>query len=274
MGKTRFSLFIPLLLVVAFIQVIFGNPDLSVFAFPVNAAIVLLLFGGLYVFNREYAANRFLVALASGRTAVSAIVLTGMAGLVMLFFPSLAFQKSWIFDAVLLLLVSNLFLALLRYRGRHRWRFYLNHAGLLILVVGLAFGAADMRVMRASVKVGESIDKAYTREGVARPLGYTLTLKHFEIEYYDAARQIPADFRAEVVADGESRTIRVNAPWHKSWKEDIYLAAYDTAAGGGSEYGVLEFVVQPWKNVALAGLLLFVAGSLLMVWGGKKKNLS
>lgn len=274
MGKTRFSLFIPLLLVAALIQVIFGNPDLSVFAFPVNAAIVLLLFGGLYVFNREYATNRFLVALASGRTAVSAIVLTGMAGLVMLFFPSLEFQKSWIFDAVLLLLVSNLFLALLRYRGRHRWRFYLNHAGLLILVVGLAFGAADMRVMRAPVKVGKSIDKAYTREGVARPLGYTLTLKHFEIEYYDAARQIPADFRAEVVADGESRTIRVNAPWHKSWKEDIYLAAYDTAAGGGSEYGVLEFVVQPWKNVALAGLLLFVAGSLLMVWGGKKKNLS
>ena len=115
MGKTRFSLFIPLLLVAAFIQVIFRNPVLSVFAFPVNAAIVLLLFGGLYVFNKEYAANRFLVALASGRTAVSAIVLTGMAGLVMLFFPSLAFQKSWIFDAVLLLLVSNLFLALLRY---------------------------------------------------------------------------------------------------------------------------------------------------------------
>lgn len=274
MGKTRFSLFIPLLLVAALLQVILGNPDLSVFAFPVNVAIVLVLFGGLYVLNREYATSRFVAVLASGRTAVSAIVLTGMAGLVMLFFPSLEFQKSWIFDAVLLLLVSNLFLALLRYRGRHRWRFYLNHAGLLILVVGLAFGAADMRVMRAAVGVGESIDKAYTREGVAYSLGYDLTLKHFETEYYDAARRVPADFRAEVVADGESRTIKVNAPWHKSWKEDVYLAAHDTVGGGDKEYCVLEFVVQPWKYIALAGLLLFVAGSLLMVWGGKKKNLS
>ena len=53
--------------------------------------------------------------------------------------------------------------------------------------------------------------------------------------------------------------------------QDIYLAGYDTAAGSDSQYCILEFVVQPWKYAALAGLLLFLAGAVAMIRGGRQR---
>ena len=53
MGKRLAYIFIPVLLAAALLQIVFGNPDLRAFAFPVNVAILLALAGGLYVLNRE-----------------------------------------------------------------------------------------------------------------------------------------------------------------------------------------------------------------------------
>lgn len=272
MGKRLLYLFAPILLAAALLQLFLGNPDLQTFAFPVNGVILLALAGGLYVLYREKAKSPWVATLSSGRTSVVALLLTGVNALLMVFFPELNWQQSWIFDACLLLLLANLFLVMLRYRGANRTRFYLNHAGLFILVAALAFGAADMRTMRAAVNVGETIDKAYTRDGAARSLGYALRLDSFEVDFHEGQHQVPSDFRAAIVVDGESRILRVNEPWHFSWKEDIYLSGYDTRAGRESKYCILEFVIQPWKYIALTGLLLFVAGALMLVWSGKNRT--
>lgn len=272
MGKRLLYLFALVFLAAALLQFFLGNPDPGIFAFPVNAVMLLALVGGLYVLHREKEKSPLVASLSSGQAAVVAILLTGMNALLMVFFPGLEWQKSWIFDACLLMLFTNLFLVLLRYKGANRIRFYLNHAGLFVFVAALAFGAADMRTMRAAVNVGETIDKAYTREGKAHSLGYALRLDSFEAEFYEGSNRVPADFRAVVVVDGERHTLRVNEPWHRSWKEDVYLSGYDTRAGRESEYCVLEFVIQPWKYIALTGLLLFVAGALMLVWGGKNRT--
>lgn len=270
MGKHLAYLFVPVLLVAAGVQWAFGNPDIRIFAFPVNVAVLLALTGGLYVLNRERRNSRWTAALASGYAGVAAILLAALCCLVIACFPACEWQRSWVFLAVLLLLLANLFLAVLRYRGRFRIRFYLNHAGLFLLIAALAFGAADMRRMRAAVNVGESIDRAYTEEGAVRSLGYTLVVEDFEAEFYD--NRTPSDFRAVVSVGDDRRTIRVNHPWHKSWKEDVYLTGYDTEAGRDSAYCILEFVVQPWKYVALTGLLLFMAGAFALVWGGRNRD--
>lgn len=270
MGKTLAYILVPVLLLAAGLQIALGNPDIRTFAFPVNVAILCVLAGGLFVLNRERGNSRWVAALASGRAGA---VLAGAAALCSLpiaFAPERMWQQSWVFLAVLLLLMANLFLAVLRYRGRFRVRFYLNHVGLLVLIASLAFGAADMERMRAAVNIGESIDTAYTADGMPRALGYTLRVDTFEATFYE--NNVPAEFRAEVSSEGVSRTLRVNHPWHKSWKEDIYLTGYDTAAGNASEYCILEFVVQPWKYAATAALVAFLAGALLMIWGGKKRK--
>ena len=170
---------------------------------------------------------------------------------------------------MLLLTLAVLFLAMLRYRGAMRLRFLLNHAGLFIFIAALAFGAPDMQRLRAAVDTGGSTDVAYDDRGHPHSLGYTLAVESFEADFYDNGQ--PSGFRAVVTADGKSRTLRVNHPWRKSWRQDIYLAGYDTAAGSDLQYCILEFVVQPWKYAALAGLLLFLAGAVAMIRGGRQR---
>lgn len=267
MGKILAYTYVPTLLLAAVFHFIFGQVDVRVFAFPVNIAILLILVGGLYVLNREKGECRWVVAFSSGYAGVMGVVLVALCCLLMVFSPGLKFQHSWIFLTVLLLFIGNLFLVILRYRGKNRIRFYLNHVGLFVMLVALVFGSADMVRMRAAVNIGECIDKAYTQEGIAYSLGYPLLVESFDVEFYE--NRMPAEFRAEVSSGDERRILRVNHPWHKSWKEDIYLTGYNTEAGSASEYCILEFVVQPWKYIVLTGLLLFVAGALMLLWGGK-----
>lgn len=257
------------LAVAVVLQALFGNPDTGMFAFPVNAAVLLVLVGGLFVLNREAGGSRFVAALASGRAAVTVIVLTALCCLPVALWPAIEFQRSWIFDAVMLLTLAVLLLATLRYRGTMRLRFRLNHAGLFIFAAALFFGSADMQRLRAAVDLGESTDVAYDEQGSPHSLGYTVTLESFEADFYDNNQ--PEEFRAVVSVDGRSRMLRVNHPWRKSWRQDIYLAGYDIAAGSESRYCVLEIVVQPWKYAALAGLLMLLAGSVAMIWGGRQR---
>lgn len=257
------------LAVAAVLQVAFGNPDIRMFAFPVNAAILLALVGGLFVLNREAGKSRFAAAFASGYAGAAVVVLAAVCCIPVALWPRAEFQRSWIFGAVLLLTLAVLFLAMLRYRGAMRLRFLLNHAGLFIFIAALAFGAPDMQRLRAAVDTGGSTDVAYDDRGHPHSLGYTLAVESFEADFYDNGQ--PSGFRAVVTADGKSRTLRVNHPWRKSWRQDIYLAGYDTAAGSDSQYCILEFVVQPWKYAALAGLLLFLAGAVAMIRGGRQR---
>ncbi len=268
--KNLALVFVPVMVAASLLQALSGNPDIRSFAFPVNVAVLIVLMGGLFVWNREWGGSRVLAALASGYAAVAAIAMAAVCCLVIAFAPGLEFQRSWIFNAVLLLLGTNMYLAILRYRGTYRIRFYLNHAGLLLMLVALSLGAADMRRMRAAVNIGETVDRAYDGSGRAYSLGYSLTLDSFEVDFYHG--NVPEEFRAVVSSGERSRLLKVNHPWRKSWKEDIYLTGYDTAAGAASEYCILEFIVQPWKYAALSGLLMFLAGAVLLLWGGRKRS--
>lgn len=270
MGRKLIYIFSSVIVIATVIQMITGNPDIRIFSFPVNISILLVLAGGLFVLNREMHDNDAVKALSSGKASVIAIALMALCCFPIALFPALEFQKSWIFNAVTLLLVSNLALAIMRYRGSHRIRFWLNHTGILIFMVSLTFGAADMKRMKAAADIGETIETAYTADGRVHPLGYSLKVESFDVEFY--SNNVPSEFKAVVSSGNESRTIMVNHPWHKSWKEDIYLTGYDTEAGSASRYCILEFVVQPWKLPATAGLLLFAAGAVMLLWGGKRKR--
>lgn len=270
MDKNLVYSVLPLLALSAVLQVVMGNPDLGIFSFPVNVALLLALGGILYVLTRERMGERFMSALASAHAAAVFVALTGIGCLLIAFFPKWDFQRSWIFAAMLLLLMSNLFLAIFRYKGRFKVRFYLNHVGLLLLIASLSLGAADMRRMRAVVNIGDTVDKAYTEEGLPYSLGYELKLESFDADFYD--NNVPSEFRAVVSSEGEQRTVRVNHPWLKTWCEDIYLTGYDTKAGAESEYCILEFIVQPWKYVAVVAIVLFAVGAVLLLWGGRQRN--
>lgn len=261
---------IPLLALSVVLQVIMGNPDLGIFSFPVNVVLFLALGGVLYVLAKERVGEHFVKALSSARAAALFVALAGIGCLLIAFFPDWDFQRSWIFATVLLLLMSNLYLAIFRYKGQFRLRFYLNHVGLLLLIVALSLGAADMRRMRTIVNIGDTVDKAYTEDGLPYSLGYELKLESFEADFYE--NNVPSDFRAVISIEGKQKTVRVNHPWRRTWCEDIYLTGYDTKAGADSQYCILEFIVQPWKYVAVVAIMFFAVGAVLLLWGGRQRN--
>lgn len=261
---------LPLLALSAVLQAIMGNPDLGIFSFPVNVALLLALGGVLYVLTKERMGERCLSALSSAHAAAIFVAMAGIGCLLIALFPEWNFQQSWIFSAVLLLLMSNLFLAIFRYKGRFKLRFYLNHVGLLLLIASLSLGAADMRRMRAVVNIGDTVDKAYMENGLPYSLGYEVKLESFDADFYE--NNVPSEFRAVLSCEGEQHTIRVNHPWRKTWCEDIYLTGYDTKAGADSQYCILEFIVQPWKYVAVVAIVLFAVGAVLLLWGGRQRN--
>ena len=237
------------------------------FAFPVNAALAALLAGGLYVLNREFHGSRAVVMLSSVRTTAVLLCVFAVCCLVVAFQPDAAFTGSCIFNASLLLVAVNLYLAVLRYRGRRRFRFLMNHIGILLFICGLSLGSADMRKLKVRLEQGESTEIAYDNDGVPASLGYEMRLDRFTAGFH--ASGVPSSFCADISVDGVRHRLEVNSPWRRSWKEDVYLSGYDMS-DDDSLSAVIEIVVQPWKYIVLLGCLMMMLGSVLLIFGGRR----
>ena len=61
--------------------------------------------------------------------------------------------------------------------------------------------------------------------------------------------------------------LRVNHPYQIRFGEDLYLSGYDTVS---QEYCILQIVREPWRYVTLAGIIMILAGALLLFIGGPK----
>ena len=149
-----------------------------------------------------------------------------------------------------------------------RWRFLLNHAGLLLALSSAFFGAPDSEELRLQAFKDVPVREAFRMEGTRTWLRYEVELKDFRVEAFDNGT--PSSYEADVVVDGKEVTLKVNHPYSIGLSEDIYLSSYDQAAG---EYCVLQIVKEPWKYPALAGILMMLSGAfVLFIQGPRKKK--
>ena len=65
--------------------------------------------------------------------------------------------------------------------------------------------------------------------------------------------------------------LEVNHPYAYRLGEDVYLTGYDVAKGNNSEYCILQIVEQPWKYVVVAGILMMLAGAILLFIKGPER---
>ena len=243
--------------------------NLSFFAFPVNVALLLVLIGTTYVLYSEKRKSRVIQMFIAPWMSVLLIAAVLPTSLIIAFFPEWQFQQSWIFNILLIVLLANLQGVVMKYKGKHKIRFYLTHIGLYIFVASLAFGAPDTHKARAILSEGQTADRAYDLEGRPCSIQTPLKLEAFEVSYYD--NKVPRSFQATVSIHQEKRVIRVNHPWSRSWKEDIYLVSHGTDPVTQQPYCVLEFISQPWKHLVQLGVILTALGVFLLLWG---KNLN
>ena len=247
-----------------------GCFPVGIFRFPLNMLVLALwmvLMTMMYRGRGHSACARFMLSREATWLALGMMVAIGI---------TLGLQRepsstAWPVVASLLFVQSHLLLVILRgwrNKGGIRWRFCLTHIGLLLALGAGFWGAPDREQLRAPVQRYPSND-AYTMEGEERRLPYTLELKDFSIE--EAENGTPTHYEAQVMVDGTMVTLRVNHPYARTISEKIYLVSFSTSPRG-ERYAIVEIVSEPWQWLSAAGIIMLLAGAMLLFIQGPLFN--
>ncbi|MGN0007875.1 MAG: cytochrome c biogenesis protein ResB [Alistipes sp.] len=239
--------------------------DAAFFAFPVNVALLLLCGAVLWVLCRENPNAALTVAL-SAPSATFLLISVAVATCLVLGLTSWLKPASWWFFFVFAALIAHL--SIVTFRGLrsgkpNRLRFVLNHAGLLLALVGGFVGSADAGQWRLRVADGGVTSEAFAKDGGAIRLQHEIGMERFAVEYY--ADGNPADYQAHLTIDGKPVAVKVNRPYSLSAFDNLYLVDYEhVPAGERVGYCTLEIVRQPWKYLLWTGIVMMLAGSVLL----------
>ena len=217
--------------IAALLQTMTGNFPLSFFAFPLNVIVAVIwvyLLWRLYREGNKLPLTRFLL---SSRTSILSILLLIGGSLVIGLFPQLSeaeaasisgvpaslgcynFMTSWVFIAILFLLLSNLTMVVIHafyHRVPEKKRFLLNHLGVWFALFAGFFGSSDVQTLRIPLYAGQPGREAYSMDGKAYYLDYELELYSFNTEYYPNG--MPSRFAADVRIGEQRTTLEVNHP--------------------------------------------------------------
>ena len=256
------------------IQAFAGYFPAEAFAFPINAAVLFAALAGLWVLWREKPGGAVCRWLASGNASIALIaaflICCLILGMKMQHADAVSFpgfgnvRRTWWFILISIALMANLFVVILS-RRKKGIRFILNHIGVLVALIGCFFGAPDHTVSRAIVS-GEAVHEAVGENGEIVPLPAAMKLDGFNVELNQ--RGNVRNYMALIDVDGKKVELRVNHPYRISMSEDVYLTSYDRD-NLEPQYCIVEVVRQPWKYLIWAGIVMMMAGGILMFARGK-----
>ena len=248
------------------LQYYVGNFPVEIFAFPLN--IVTIALWGVVVYllykNRENSTvAKSLLSIHATWLSLGSMAATGIY---------LGLQRepnatSWLVVVGILFTLTHLLLITMRgWRTAQgiRWRFTLLHAGLIIALGAGFWGAPDRVQLRTMLPTESTITHAYHLDGTMTNLGYALQLRGLDAEYNENG--IPTHFEATVSIDNEDVTLRVNHPYNRTFSEKIYLVSI----GNDASYCVVEIVREPWQWASLAGIILLLAGAVMLFIRGPR----
>lgn len=256
------------------IQAFAGYFPAEAFAFPINAAVLFAALAGLWVLWREKPGGAVCRWLASGNASIALIaaflICCLILGMKMQHADAVSFpgfgnvRRTWWFILISIALMANLFVVILS-RRKKGIRFILNHIGVLVALIGCFFGAPDHTVSRAIVS-GEAVHEAVGENGEIVPLPAAMKLDGFNVELDQ--RGNVRNYMALIDVDGKKVELRVNHPYRISISDDVYLTSYDRD-NPEPQYCIVEVVRQPWKYLIWAGIVMMMAGGILMFARGK-----
>lgn len=241
--------------------------DLQIWSFPLS--IILAAAFTIVVFLcSKFRSSKFLGWTSSRNfaliTIIASIVFIAIEGT-----WSLQLHHSWAFIGVILLLMIPL--GVITIEGiRRKTSLYalFSHAGLLLILFGGFFGAADVNESQIVVSCQQPEHLSFTTKGQIVELPFDIQLKDFVIDYYEDGIS-PKQYTSNIVIDGIEMQTAVNSPCrYDGW--DIYQSDYDPYE---MNYSVLKLVRDPWISVVYAGMLLLAIGAVIgmkYTWRSKK----
>ena len=250
-------------------EVCLGSFPVGIFRFPLNVLVLALwamLMTMLYRGRAHNACARFMLSREATWLSLAMVVAIGIT----LGLERKPSSTAWPTVCSLLFVQSHLLLVVLRgWRNKKgiRWRFCLSHIGLLLALGAGFWGAPDREQLRTPVHRFPS-GEAYTMEGEERRLPYTLELKDFRIEHSENGT--PTHYEAQLMVDDAMVTLRVNHPYARTISEKIYLVSFSTTPSG-EQYAIVEIVSEPWQWLSATGILMLIAGAMLLFIQGPRK---
>jgi hypothetical protein len=385
-----------LMLVGWLLQITIGDFNYNIIRFPVNVILitVILLVVSLLSLKHKTPFFNWLSGISLSVSVIGVLLLLSIImGLVMqapaseMSHTLLGFDavtRSWAFVLVYFLTLINLSCVVVRRLLNFTWRdyaFYLNHIGLLLLLMSAGMGATDVRRYVMYVEEGTTEWRVFSDEKDVLELPIAIKLNDFYMEEYipalaiidkrsgdaipkDKPRMLQIDtlqpkgniagwsieikeylheairnsdstyhympmpgacpavlvtvknlsehfsktgwvccgnfaqlymtmelnehlslamtrpeaklFRSDVVVYTESeKTVPSLLEVNKALKIEnwmIYQYGYDVDRGNASSWSSFELVYDPWLLWVYIGLWMFVAGSVMLMWEGKKKH--
>ena len=252
------------------VEMCWGSFPVGLFRFPLNILVLALWMVLLTMMYRGRANNacaRFMLSREATWLSLGMVVAIGIT-LGLQLKPS---STAWPVVASLLFVQSHLLFVILRgWRNKRgiRWRFCMTHIGLLLALGAGFWGAADREQWRMPVHNFPS-NEAFTMQGEPRRLPYTLELKDFTIE--QAENGTPTHYEAQIMVDDERVTLRVNHPYARTLSEKIYLVSFSTSPQG-ERYAIVEIVSEPWQWLSAMGIIMLIAGAMLLFIQGPRKG--
>ena len=250
-------------------EVCLGSFPVGIFRFPLNVLVLALwamLMTMLYRGRAHNACARFMLSREATWLSLAMVVAIGIT----LGLERKPSSTAWPTVCSLLFVQSHLLFVILRgWRNKKgiRWRFCLTHIGLLLALGAGFWGAPDREQLRTPVHRFPS-GEAYTMEGEERRLPYTLELKDFRIEHSENGT--PTHYEAQLMVDDAMVTLRVNHPYARTISEKIYLVSFSTSPSG-ERYAIVEIVSEPWQWLSATGILMLIAGAMLLFIQGPRK---
>ena len=268
-----------LIVVGLLLQVVLGPINWSLFAWPVNLVLLILLvafIGLMYALRkRVYAFEWMMHSSAAVPCLLFAAVLTIVMGLLpqiktggvpwlsqMLSFWPFVIIWTWMMVISALAALNHLL----------RWKvkeipFILNHLGVVIAIVAATLGNADTQTLQMTVFSDMPEWRAIDDNGEVHDPGIAIDLHSFTMEEYPD--HTPKRFASDITVyteDGDSvqGVVEVNKPLKVGgWK--IYQYGYDTSRGAYSAYSVFQLVRDPWIFWVYLGICMMLAGAVCLM---------
>jgi cytochrome c biogenesis factor len=268
------------------LQVIFGPVNWDLIASPVNLIMLLALLVLVTVAFLMREKVGFFSWLGSHEAAVPAISCALFLTIVMGLTAQIP-ERGWLgnmvtfWPFVICFVWLTVSVGLSAFGGIHRvahsWKaipYTLIHLGFFVTLVCATLGSADKRDLEMTLHEGETVSTASTEDGTSYETGLSVRLDDFTMETYPNG--MPKRFASDVVVKGKSgkditAVIEVNKPLKvDGWK--MYQYGYDEEAGTDSQVSILEIVKDPWLPLVYVGIFMMLAGALLMLVTGFKRE--
>ena len=207
------------------LQLTMGDFDYEIIRFPVNIILLVVIFVAVFILSLKHKSPFFnwLSGIPLSVSVIGSILLLSIImGLVMqapasghshhmLGFD--AMTRSWAFVLVYFLTLINLSCVVIRRLLHFSWRdyaFYLNHIGLLLMLMAGGMGAADLRRYVMYVEEGNTEWRVYSTEKDVLELPIAIKLNDFYMEEYIPKLAIIDKTTGDVIPKGKPQMLQID----------------------------------------------------------------